>query len=202
MTGIIRPARKALYKAYIEEDLTQKQTAKKFGVCYATMNKWLQEEGLHKDSRKPDRMTLFEMNRKRKMTAQQMGEALGVSPRTVYDWMRKEGLPMKGGHPARIVVPSKQELYRLYISEDMDQAQIAQHYGVCIRTVTDWIGYYGIHKPLGAKSKNPGKKVLHDLYIKQGLSLKKIAKRYGVHQQTVSVWLKKEGIQTRPWRNH
>ena len=193
-----RPSREELYRIYIEEDHSQKETAAIFGVCYATMNKWLKEYAIKKVlTKRPAASTLRKMNRKRRMTAEDIAREYNVSTRTVYGWFKKVGLPMKSGARLLHPTPPDDELYRLYITENLSQAEMARYYGASENYISWWLRDAGIRKAAGKRSKKPERGILYDLYIKQGYSTIDISRIYGVGSFTVSKWLKKDGIQTR-----
>jgi len=137
----------------------------------------------------------------------QIAKMYGVTKPTVIWWMNRYGIARRdrgaAGKLRRKPFANRDELFRLYWTENRTLKQVALMYGTHREVVARWMDRYGIarrnrdaivelmRKPLGTREE------LHKLYWIDNMSLSQIAGMYGVTTPTVIRRMNKYGLTRR-----
>jgi len=158
-----------------------------------------------KYTRKPDRGELHGMYADEKMTLKKIGDIFETSPSTVLGWIKAANIKTRsqsesGLHGKRR--PRNDELYNMYITENMSLTEIGECAGFGASTISRWMESAGIDtRALHETSlqKNPllGKDSLYKLYIVDRMDTMEIGKLLGVSYNTVGRWLDRADIKRR-----
>lgn len=194
------PDKEDLYQDYVVNRLTLPQIAKKYGASNSmTAKKWLKESDIPVRVKRrkipvPEKEVLCKMYLTDNMNVNDIAEHLGVSEATISRWLRGYGLTVKYDH-RRASIPEKEVLRKMYLTDNMEAQEIADHFSVPRTTVTAWLHEYGLTVKREIRSASmPGKEALHKMYLIDNMSAREIAERYGVYTTTVFRWLRNYGF--------
>ncbi len=137
----------------------------------------------------------------------QIGLELEINPGTVGKWFKKYSIearnPSEAKLPGDFIVPSKETLERLYVTERKTTSYLAKQFQVSHTTISGWLSKNNItiRNPTEAHLrkglKKPSKSELRRLYIEEHLSTNKIADQVGVSSFSVCKWLREYHIPIR-----
>lgn len=101
-----------------------------------------------------DRDTLYRLYVVEGKTTKEIAAIAGVrTPKSICDWMDKYGIPRRDLSEAqRPVQTTKEELYNLYVTQDMRIDLIGKHLGISEQRVSRLLKEYGI--PINNKTRN------------------------------------------------
>lgn len=139
-------------------------------------------------------------------TYKEIGDYFGVKAGTIEAILAK----VKNRRTtSKIVVPSDDELYQLYILDDRRQHDIAKQYGVSRYTVSRWLKKAEIEKFVDGegepkrfnKKEVPDENELFALYILEDMTQLQLMEHYDVSKTTMQKWLKDAELSKRGWYN-
>ncbi len=128
-----------------------------------------------------------------------IAEKLDVHPITVRRWLRKLEIPIRNAY-ARTNRLSSYELSMNYNYIRKPMRELAEEYGVNVKTCYRWLEYEGIerrhgsdaHLPVGIK--RPNKNELARTYEKYNYSILRTAQFYNISGHTARKWLREEDL--------
>jgi len=90
------PPKQDLVELYVEQDLATKKIGEKYGVCMATVLKWIKGYGIdardHRYLPRPPKEELVELYDVQHLTAKKIGDIYGCSGHTVTSWLACYGI--------------------------------------------------------------------------------------------------------------
>ena len=142
----------------------------------------------------PGADALRHMYKDKGMSAKEIAAECGVSQGTACAWLRDFGLRKKQVRRPRPAsdIPPKEELCRLYVTEDLRAKEVAALYHTTTETVRFWLMGYGIRKDKAAR--NPGWEALYTMYNREGMTAREIASCLNVSRPVAIQWLHEAGI--------
>lgn len=152
------------------------------------------------DKKTVSREFLEEMYIGQRMGSRAIGEFLGISPKKALDLLRESGIEIR-----RHKLPDIDEnvLRRMYLDNNMTQAEIASQLGVNPSFVGRQIKKYGISRPSKSeKTKLLTKALLEEKYLRKEMTAEEIAKEMGVCKRSVLLRLHDYGIPVRQHREY
>lgn len=121
--------------------------------------------------------------------------ALGVTLRTVYRYRRIAGLPIrKKNFLNSQKKPVVREELREMIRQNIPRIKIAQHYGICLKTLTNYKKILGITDPFSSGRSltiNEIEEELPRLRHTERRSMKELSDYFGVSAWTIQHWLRR-----------
>jgi len=141
------------------------------------------------------------------MNAYEIAEKLGVSRTTVTHWLKLYKIlirtPSESKLKKGVVKPTKEDLERMYLKENMSTYEIGEYIGVGGCAVGKWLKKYGI--PIRTTSESmlkkgvvkPTKEVLERMYLEEWMNPKEIGDKIGVDKGSIRNWLISYGIPMR-----
>lgn len=145
----------------------------------------------------------------------EIGEEFGVALRTIGKWLqfygiqaRPRGCPHGCNAGNRKVIIMREDVERMYVSEQKTQKQIAEHYGVSDWAIGKRLQNWGIEsRPRNYYRDEPlanfTKADLERLYVQEKQSMKAIAKTFGTCSITIAKWLRRYGLPVEmPWERN
>ena len=120
---------------------------------------------------------------------------LGVTKRTVYRYRRILGLPIRKKNSVNSQKkPVVREELRQMIRQNIPRIKIAQHYGICLRTLTNYKKVLGIKDPFSTGRSltiNEIEEELPRLHYTERRSVKDLSDYFGVSVWTIQHWLRR-----------
>jgi transposase len=206
-----KPRKEELYRLYVEEEKSVPMIADMFGACDGTVYRWMKSahiecrlSGVY--SKKPCIEEMHRLYVEEYTTAKHIGEMYGVSESAVFDWLKSYGIDRRSLQSAQLkekVVPTGDQLYKLYIVDGCTLSAIGDVYDVHAGTVGRWIGKSGIRRRTNAEAhfkgkRRPDRNELYKLYIEDIMSTTELGEMFGCPAGTIYRWLMADGIPVRP----
>ena len=156
--GFVVPAKEELERMYLKEGKNTREIGEKFGVHACTIGMWVKKYGIKIRNTseahlpagvvKPTKEELERMYWREGMSTVDISEKLGVSGNVILNWLENYGIKKRGKLeallPVGFVMPTKEELERMYLRESMSTVDIGEKFGVSNPTVGNWLKTYGI----------------------------------------------------------
>ncbi len=154
-----RPSAEVLRSLYEDERMTTRQLAARFGVSHMSIKRWLHRDGtsvrppgkglVHRGLAPLSRHELNELVHVRHLSYREIGERYGVSGAAVMQWLKQHGIRRptlwetrrRGVVP---VLPTAEELHRLYVDDGLSTRAIGQGYGVSDGVIASLCRHHGI----------------------------------------------------------
>lgn len=141
------PEKEVLCKMYLTDNMNVKDIAEHLGVSVATISRWLRGYGLtvkydHRRASIPEKEVLRKMYLTDNMEAQEIADYFSVPRTTAASWLHEYGLTVKR-EIRSASMPGKEELCKMYLTDNMTAREIAERYGVYTTTVFRWLRNYG-----------------------------------------------------------
>jgi len=127
------------------------------------------------------------------LTFDEIAKLLNTSKTSIFRLAKKYQVKTK---PKKsIPIPTKEELEKLYLVDNLTTTEISNKYDICRLTLRKWFNFYGIeardpNKPL----EIPNKEELQSLYNKDKKTITEIANLFEVNRNLVSKWFKHHKI--------
>jgi transposase len=154
-----RPTTETLYDLYWNQRLTTRQIAEQFGVSHMSIKRWLRKSDIprraasrgldNRGLRKPSRDELNELVHIQHLPYAEVASRFGVHERMIHHWLDGYDLPRssvwttrrRGKNP---VLPTSDELRRLYLDEGLSTDAIGQRFGVSSEPIVRLMRLNGI----------------------------------------------------------
>ena len=161
-----------------------------------------------KMSNRPSKDELYRLYIEEQKSAPEISSILNVPKPTIVNWLRHYDIKLRTRSEARLIgkrLPTKEELYRLYIEEQKSPRKISSIIGVSPNTITKWLRGYDIplrtrREALLANTKRPDEEELYRLYVEEQKSVREISDILKVSQDSVKRWILGYDIQPRTLR--
>lgn len=133
------------------------------------------------------------------LSIRKVAKEIGVTQDKVRYWIKKHKIKTRRcfkQNPKRI---PKEKLMEMYYDEDMTLEQIGKIVGAHLRTVSDWMSYYGLetYNPEDRFRKDIPKSLIEKLYLEEKHSIYDIEKITGYNHETIRKYMKEYGIERR-----
>ena len=152
-----------------------------------------------------DKEILYKRYIVEKKSTIQIGREVGCTPETINRYLREYGIPIRSFREQRegaIFYIDKETLYRKYIIEKKNPAQIGKEIGCPRRTIHRHFKKYGIPSRSfrGANGKfSIDRETLYRKYITENKTPSRIAKEVGCSISTIQNYLKKHDTPIKPY---
>jgi transposase-like protein len=193
---------------YVEQELTQAQLAKRFGVAAATMGRWLAECGLGTPDPRIDHDRLHHLYVEERQTVREVAAEFGVPSQRVIRELALMGIPRRSRHDRRPRGPranvTRATLEELYVMRGLTVAETARRLGVSTEYLCKRLRDCGIAKRPGSFRPKVAYRPVElaaraaELYDGTGLTMADIAEMLGVSVSTVRLALHEAGVSVRP----
>jgi transposase-like protein len=203
------PPKDELYKLYVTDRLSSLKIAEMYNVTDGTCTKWLNLYNIEVRTAGDSLTKIFLQKEElkkyyidNKMTMKEISKLYNCSFNVIRKHLLKYNIPIrKKSYWKKVTIPSKEELLDLYMTKNLNIADIGKLYGVSTCPVNQWFKFYNI---ISKEPKDyivippPSKEELVELYINQNSRLQDIADLYKVKaRDTVRKWLVSHGISIR-----
>ena len=139
------------------------------------------------------------------MSSYEIAERLGVCRTTITDWLRFYRIRIRTTSESwlkGIIKPTKEDLMRMYLEDNMNLSEIGNKIGVSNVTIGKWLKKYKIPMRNISEAKlkgaiKPSKEDLEWMYLNENMSTSKIGEKLSVNNCTVGNWLKSYKIPVR-----
>ena len=164
LRGKCRPSRDELHKMYTVDKMDTVQVGEVVGVRPSTINKWLRQDGIQVRSIQevnacsgyhPTEEELCVMYYDMCMTPNEIGNICGVHGDTVVYWLKKDGFKTRSQSETLLMgkhKPTKDDMYKMYVVDNMSTHQIGTHVGVSHGTIRKWLVKYDIDLRNGSEA--------------------------------------------------
>lgn len=210
------PLKDFIDREYNEREKRQDEIAKELGISQRSVANWIRELSIANSRRckrrrngktttmtkaeekigEPIRDFLRRSYYDENLSSMKIARILSVTDSCVLGWMREFGIKIRSSQETKrpnFIVPSRDELEYMYLTQNLSSVQIGKNLGVSSPTVRRWLKTEGISIRKNS-SRAPSKFYLEDLYVNKRLSSVKIAEKMGVSSTTVLRWLRVSGI--------
>jgi transposase-like protein len=216
-----RPDAATLHQLYVEQDRPLAELTARYRVGAKTARGWLLEAGIpirtkaqggrRRHLRPPPPEELRELA-EREMNVAAVARILGVSSGTATRWLTEANIALphasSNNRPrgqSRPVTPPSEDLLRLYVTDQLAIATVAERLQLSAHLVRKWLleagvvlrppgGRPGTPHVLPPRKPPPPAEELRRLWIQEQLTHKQLAAQFGVHPQTASRWLADIGL--------
>ena len=153
----------------------------------------------------PTREELYRLYVEEFKTAKQIADIYNVSETLVFDWMQSYRIDRRSSQSAQLkdkIVPTAEQLHKMYIDDVDTLSTIGDRYDVGPRTVSRWLDKAHIKRRSLSESQMGGKcrpirDELYRLYVDEFLGMSEVGEMFGCPPGTVYRWLVADGIPTR-----
>lgn len=189
---------KTIRRLYLDEGLTQRQIAERFGVSKWTIQARLKRlKVLPPPPKRIDPKIITNLYVKKKWSAVRIAKHLDVTDSGVRHRLKSLGLLRPRAPRDK---PDIKTIKQLYVEKRWSRRRIAIHFGVSDWLVDDRLMRAGVTlRPRSFLDDETTKKAvierIKDLYLKEGLTVAETARRVHTDRPTVTRLLKSSGIQ-------
>ena len=160
--GKCRPSRDELYKMYIIDKMNTVCIGEVIDVRPSTINKWLREDGIRvrpleeaNDGYHPTNEELHTLYHDMRMSPNEIGNMCGVHGDTVVYWLKTREFKIRSLSETLLMGkhrPSKDEMYEMYVVNNMSTHQIGEQVGVSHGTIRRWLLEYDMDVRNGSEA--------------------------------------------------
>lgn len=147
-----------LYDLYVNKKMKILEIANKFGIAYDSARRILINNNIplrksyiyrmQENSIIPSKKQLKELYVNQYLSMEEIGRRLNITPQTVSRRLSKYGISKRNLSqamlPKHFIPPTKKELEKLYVFENMSSTEIAEKYGISHRYIISLLRKYNM----------------------------------------------------------
>lgn len=194
------PSKADLHHDYAVMRMKATALSKKWDISSATLYRYLEKYEIPLRGKPkmpiPPKKTLEHFYKVEGKTARQIGDYYQAEETTVRHWLRHHKI-RRGGKFVTMEMPERDELYRLYIKQNMTAVEIAEWLDTDEDRVRRWLVKSNIRKTLVPLPK-PSRELLQRLYLEENKSQPEIAEMFLFGMSKLCILIREYGLLKKP----